>query len=109
MLPDLFFSDEPTFYLDKSAAARGLRARKTIYMQNKGRKLGHGLQLFKRKTLMYLDEQNIKTQNYFKVLEEAIVKTKELRDISRDVLSLQIDNARYHWQIEALEFYYENI
>ena len=29
-------------------------------------------------------------------------------DISRDVLFLQIDNARYHWSIEALEFYYEN-
>ena len=33
---------------------------------------------------------------------------KELRDISRDVLFLQIDNERYHWSIEALEFYYEN-
>ena len=33
---------------------------------------------------------------------------KELRDISRDVLSLQIDNSRYHWSIEALEFYDEN-
>ena len=33
---------------------------------------------------------------------------KELRDISRDVLFLQIDNARYHCSIEALEFYYEN-
>ena len=33
---------------------------------------------------------------------------KELRDILRDVLFLQIDNARYHWSIEALEFYYES-
>ena len=33
---------------------------------------------------------------------------KELRDISRNVLFLQIDNARYHWLIEDLEFYYEN-
>ena len=33
---------------------------------------------------------------------------KELGDISRDVLFLQISNARYHWPIEALEFYYEN-
>ena len=45
------------------------------------------------------------TQNYLKVLEEAIEEMKELRDISRDVLFLQIDNARYHWSIEALEFY----
>ena len=49
---------------------------------------------------------NIK--NYLKVLEEAIEEMKELRDISRDVVFLQIDNARYHWSIEALEFYYEN-
>ena len=48
------------------------------------------------------------TQNYLKVLEEAIKEMKELRDISRDVLFLQIDNVRYHWSIEALEFYYEN-
>ena len=33
---------------------------------------------------------------------------KKLRDISRDVLFLQIDNTRYHLSIEALEFYYEN-
>ena len=42
-------------------------------------------------------EQNINAQNYLKVLEEAIEDMKELRDISRDVLFLQIDNARYHW------------
>ena len=44
------------------------------------------------------------TQNYLKVLEEAIEEMKKLRD----VLFLQIDNARCHWSIEALEFYYEN-
>ena len=48
------------------------------------------------------------TQNYLKVLEEAIGEMKELRGISRDVLFIQIDNARYHWSIEALEFYNEN-
>ena len=47
-------------------------------------------------------------QNYLKVLEEVIEEMKELGDISRDVLFLLIDNARYHWSIEALEFYYEN-
>ena len=41
-------------------------------------------------------------------MEEAIEEMKELRNISRDVLFLQIDNARYHSSIEALEFYYEN-
>ena len=58
---------------------------------------------------LYLYEQNMNTQNYLKVMEEAIEEMKELRDISRDVLFLQIDNARYHWSIEALEFYYEII
>ena len=48
------------------------------------------------------------TQNYLKILEEAIEEMKELRDILRDVLFLQIDNARYHWSIEAFQFYYEN-
>ena len=48
------------------------------------------------------------TQNDLKVLEEAIKEMKKLRDISRDVLFLQIENARYHWSIEALEFYFEN-
>ena len=47
-------------------------------------------------------------QKKFKVLEEATEKIKALRDISRDVLFIQIGNARYHWSIEALEFYYEN-
>ena len=60
------------------------------------------------KTSLYLYEQNMNTQNYLKVLEEAIKEMKELKDISRNVLFLQIDNARYHWSIEALEFYYEN-
>ena len=55
-----------------------------------------------------MSEQNKNTQNYLKVLEEAIGEMKKLRDTSRDVLFLQIDNAWYHWSIEALEFYYEN-
>ena len=62
----------------------------------------------RRKTSLFLYEQNMNTQNYLKVLVEAIEEMKEFRDISRDVLYLQIDNARYHWSIEAFEFYYEN-
>ena len=87
-----------------------LRVSKTIYMQkNKGRKIGEWAAISSRgKTSLYLYEQNMITQNYLKVLEKAIEEMKELRDISRDVLFLQIDNARYHWSIEALEFYYEN-
>ena len=48
------------------------------------------------------------TQNYLIVLEETTEEKKELRDISRDVLFLQINNASYNCPIEALEFYYEN-
>ena len=33
------------------------------------------------KTSLYLYEQNMNTQNYLKVLEEAIEEMKELRDI----------------------------
>ena len=62
----------------------------------------------REKISLYLYEQIMNSQNYLKVLDEAIEEMKEFRDISRDVLFLQIDNPRYHWSIEALEFYYEN-
>ena len=38
----------------------------------------------------------------------AIEEIKKLRDISRDVIFLLIYYTRYHFPIEALEFYYEN-
>ena len=60
------------------------------------------------KTSLYLYEQNMNTKNYLKVMEVDIEEIEELRDIKRDVLFLQIENARYHWPIEALEFYYKN-
>ena len=77
--------------------------------KNKGRKIRTWAAISSRgKTSLYLHEHNMNTQNYLKVLEEAIKEMKELRDISRDVVFLQIDNARYHWSIEVLEFYYED-
>ena len=108
--PDLFFSDESTFYLDNPVGARWVKDKENyIHAKNKGRKVGAWAAISSRgKTSLYLYEHNMNTQNYLKVLEEAIEEMKELRDISRDVLFLQIDNARYHWSIEALEFYYEN-
>ena len=106
--PDLFFSYESTFYLDNPIGARWIKSKITIYMQNLKEENGAWTAISSRgKTSLYLYEQNMNTQNYLKVLEEAIEEMKELRDISRDVLFLQIDNARYHWSIEALEFYYE--
>ena len=59
------------------------------------------------KISLYLYEK-MNIHNYLKVLEEAIEKMMELRHILKDVLFLQICNARYHWPIEALEFYYGN-
>ena len=49
---------------------------------------------------------NFNTENYLKVLEEAVEKMKEIT--SSETLYLQMDNARYHWTAEALEFYLEN-
>ena len=87
----------------------GLGVKKTIFMQKIKEKIRAWAVIYSRgKTLLYLYGQNMNTQNYLKVLEEAIEEMKELRDISRNVLFLQIDNARYHWSIEALEFYYES-
>ena len=48
---------------------------------------------------------NFNTENYLKVLEEAVEEMKEIT--SSETLYLQMDNARYHWTTEALEFYLE--
>ena len=108
--PDLFFSDESTFYLDNPVGARWVKGKENyMHAKNKGREIRTWAEIRSRgKTSLYLFEQNINTQNYLKVLEETIEGKKEFRNISRDFLFLEIDNARYHWSIEALEFYYEN-
>ena len=63
--------------------------------------------LLKKKISFYLYEQNMNTQNFYSI-ERIYREIKKLRSISRDILFLQIGNARYHWSIEALEFYFEN-
>ena len=61
------------------------------------------------KKSLHLYEQNMNTQNYLKVLEDAIEEMKELRIFFQEMsYYFKIENARYHWLIEALEFYYEN-
>ena len=50
----------------------------------------------------------MKIQNYLKVLEEAIEEMEDIRDISKYVLYLQIENARYLCSIKEFEFYDEN-
>ena len=69
-----------------------------------------GCNKFKRKTSLYLYQQMMNIQNYFKILEVAIEEIKKkLRDISVYIYFLQIDNLRSHCSIETLEFYYEII
>ena len=68
-----------------------------MHVKNKGRKIGAWASISSRGNIsLYLYEQNINTQNYFKVLEVDIEEIKELRNISRDVLFPQIGNAKYH-------------
>ena len=87
----------------------GLRVRKTIYMQKiKEEKLGHGLHLAQEENITVFVWTKYKYPKLFKSIGIGYWREKELRDISKDVLFLKIDNARYHWSIEALEFYYEN-
>ena len=67
----------------------GLEKRKLYAGKNKGRKLGHGLQLAQEKKHYCIWMNKIyKYQNYLKVLEDEIKEMKELRDISRNVLFL---------------------
>ena len=48
---------------------------------------------------------NFNTENYLRVLEEAVEKMKEITN--SETLYLQMDNARYHWTTKELEFYLE--
>ena len=49
------------------------------------------------------------TQNYIKkIFEEVIEVMKELRDISRDGVFVQIEKARYYLSVVASKFYHEN-
>ena len=105
---DIFFTDETTFYLDNPAGAKWLKDKDNfIYSKNKGRKIGAwGAINACGKTSLYLFEENFKTENFLKILSEAL---KEMREIKNsETIFLQMDNARYHWTKEALEFYHEN-
>ena len=52
-----------------------------IHAKNKGWKFGTLAAISSKGKITVLYEQNMNTQNYFKVLEEAIKEMKELRDI----------------------------
>ena len=50
---------------------------------------------------LYL-KKNFNSDNYLKILEEAVEEIREICNL--DTVFLQIDNARFHWSIEAFEF-----
>ena len=104
---DIFFTDETSFYLDNPVGARWLKDHDNlIFSKKKGRKIGAWAAINANgKTSLYLYEMNFNTENYLKVLEEAVEEMKEIT--SSETLYLQMDNARYHWTTEALEFYLE--
>ena len=104
---DIFFTDETSFYLDYPVGARWLKDHDyLIFSKKKGRKIGAWVAINANgKTSLYLYEMNFNTENYLKVLEEAVEEMKEIT--SSETLYLQMDNARYHWATEALEFYLE--
>ena len=63
----LYFSDESTFYLDYPVGARWIKSKENyIHAKNKGRKIGAWSAIKKGKASLYLYEQNINTQSYFK-------------------------------------------
>ena len=93
---DIFFTDETTFYLDNPAGAKWLKNKDNfIYSKNKGRKIGAwGAINAYGKTSLYLFEENFKTENFLRILSEAL---KEMREIKNsETINLQMDNARYN-------------
>ena len=106
LLSWIFFSNESTFYYDNPVGARWVKSNENnIHAKNKGGKIEVWAAISSRgKTSLYSYEQNMNIQNYLKVLEEAIEEMKELRDISRDVLFLKIDNANIIGQLKHLNF-----
>ena len=66
-----------------------------IYTQKiKEEILGRVMQLVQEKTSLYLYKQNMNIKIHLKVLEKDIEGMMKLRDISRNVLFLQINNAK---------------
>ena len=58
------------------------------------------------RTSLYLLEENLNTKIYLKVLAETVEEIREIKNL--EMIYLQMDNVRYHWIKEALEFYRDN-
>ena len=82
------------------------RSQHLMYSKKKGRKIREWAVINANgKTSLYLYEMNFNTENYLRVLEEAVEEMKEITNSK--TLYLQMDKARYHWTTEAFEFYLE--
>ena len=78
---DIFFTDETSFYLDNPVGARWLKDQDNlIFSKKKEEKLERGLSLMQMVKLRYIYmEMNFNTENYLKVLEEAVEEMKEIK------------------------------
>ena len=55
------------------------------------------------KTSLYLYEENFDTDIYINVMKEAMLEIKEFN--GEENVVMQMDNARYHWKNQVLQFY----
>ena len=94
---------DESFYLDNPIGARWLTfLDNLIFFKKKGRKMGDSADInANSKTSLYLYEMNFNTENYLRVLDEAVEEIK-----NSETQYIQMDNAKYHWTTEVLEFYY---
>ena len=73
-----FSTDETSFYLDNPIGVRWLKdLDNLIFSKKKGRKMGDRADInANSKTSLYLYEMNFNTENYFRVLDEAVEEIK---------------------------------
>ena len=78
--PDLFFSDESTFYLDIPVGARWVKDKENyIHAKNKGRKIGAWAEISSiGKTSLYFYEQNMNTENSIKYWKKLLKRWRNL-------------------------------
>ena len=102
---EVFFSDECTFYLINPCSSKWVKSNEynIIFSKNKRRKIGAwGAISSYGKTSLYLYEENFNADTYINILQEAI---HEMRDFTtEEKITMQMDNARYHWTNEVLQF-----
>ena len=78
-----------------------------IFSKSKGRKVGvwEAISYF-GKTSLYLYEENFDADIYINFLKEAMLEMKEFS--GEENVVMQMDNARYHWTNQVLQFYQKN-